>query len=285
MSNDQSSSSMPAPWEPSPPPYSEHETRVPTEHVPQYEAPHWNTSTGDSTRLQAATKKFPPALNGYFQWRNLTREFHLGPAGSEKLFSMSLQVEHRKSKQTMILRNGPTEQDPPLALMESDAYLRAKPVTITILPQTGSHESPIVEPFEGFVPYKRISPTFSIAVGGTGKDAHCEKFQWRSSHGKEIKELGGYSSGWKLVRLSHTVGETSASRSERTVGCSSDGREIVAVVAHNASWSLTKGFRFAFLGSGLTGILGEDWETMAVITAVHIWLVDFQVMTNMVPIT
>ncbi|KAB8207889.1 hypothetical protein BDV34DRAFT_191322 [Aspergillus parasiticus] len=129
-----------------------------------------------------------------------------------------------------------------------------------------------------------MSPTFSIAVDGSGKDASYEQFEWRSSHGKEIKELAGHTSGWKLVRLSETVSEAGGSRSHLAMGCSSDGKEIVAVIAHNASWSLSKGFKFAFVGSGLTGVLGERWEIMTLMTAVHLWLIELQIVTKAIPI-
>ncbi|OGM47403.1 hypothetical protein ABOM_002634 [Aspergillus bombycis] len=277
-------SSGPAVYDSAPPPYSEHEHNTgSTEQAPQYEAPHFNNSTSDSTRLQAATTKFPPAMNGYMPMK-FTPELHLGPSASEKLYFMSIDIQHRKSIQTMILRDGPTDKDPPLASLQSDPYLREKPVSVTFASQGELQENSIVEPLEGVKPYKRMSPTFSIAVGGNGKDASCEQFQWRSSHGKEIKELAGHTSGWKLVRLSETVGETGGSRSQRAMGCSSDGKEIVAVIAHNASLSLSKGFKFAFVGSGLTGVLGEKWEIMTLITAVYLWLIEFQIATHVIPV-
>jgi hypothetical protein len=48
-----------------------------------------------------------------------------------------------------------------------------------------------VERVEDVTPYKGMAPTFSFAVGGNSKDTNREEFQWRSSHGKEIKELAG----------------------------------------------------------------------------------------------
>ncbi|KAB8221591.1 hypothetical protein BDV33DRAFT_202329 [Aspergillus novoparasiticus] len=260
-------SSEPATWDSAPPPYSEHNYgNTSTEQVPQYEVPHFNNSTSDSTRLQAATSKFPPTMNGYIPMK-LTLEFHLGPSASEKLYSISIDVQHRRSIQTM-----------------SDPYFRAKPVSVTFASQGELQENSIVEPFEDVKPGRRMSPTFSIAADGSGKDASYEQFEWHSSHGKEIKELAGHTSGWKLVRLSETVSEAGGSRSHRAMGCSSDGKEIVAVIAHNASWSLSKGFKFAFVGSGLTGVLGERWEIMTLMTAVHLWLIELQIVTKAIPI-
>lgn len=118
-----------------------------------------------------------------------------------------------------------------------------------------------------------VSPTyrFETSVGPKGTR---ERFEWRKSHGKEIKELAtGISYGWKLVRLAEVVA-SARSRKERDHGSTSDGLEIVALVAHNGSWSMTKGFRFAFMGSGLDGTMGESWEIVVVTTAIQMWLID-----------
>jgi hypothetical protein len=70
------------------------------------------------------------------------------------------------------------------------------------------------------------------------------------------------------VRRSQTVDEAGGSGSQREAGCSSDLKEIVAVMERNSSWRLTKEFKFAFLGSELTGIMGEKWKIMVVMTGV-----------------
>lgn len=96
-------------------------------------------------------------------------------------------------------------------------------------------------------------------------------------HGNEVKELAtGHSYGWKLVWLSGPIHSAGGSRKEREMGLASDGTEIVALLAHNASWSMTKGFRFAFLATGLTGTFGETWEIMTVTSASHLWYLDYQ---------
>lgn len=48
------------------------------------------------------------------------------------------------------------------------------------------------------------------------------------------------------------------------------------MVAHNSSWSMTKGVKFAFLGSGLTGALGEEWEVMVLMSGLQLWGMDYQ---------
>lgn len=60
---------------------------------------------------------------------------------------------------------------------------------------------------------------------------------------------------------------------------SSDGLEIVAVIAHNASMSMTKGFRFNYTTTG-NRTLGEDWEVITLVSALQLWLLDVLGVSN-----
>lgn len=119
----------------------------------------------------------------------------------------------------------------------------------------------------------RVRFRFAIEVG---PDPHTawrrEVFEWRHSHGDAVAAfLDGASSGWKLVRLADSSSDPSGSESRRLVWPrSSDGYEIVAVWSH-ARLSLTKVLKFRFLGSGATGVLGERWAIMAVMTALRMY--------------
>ena len=39
---------------------------------------------------------------------------------------------------------------------------------------------------------------------------------------------------------------------------------------------MTKGFRIAFMGTGLTGTLGETWEIVTIASALQLWYLDYQ---------
>lgn len=258
-----------------PPPYTEHDQNC-TEQVPQYESPSNTQPASDSKTLQCATVKFPPALNGYFQWK-LTATFHLGPTAEEKLFAVSTHSSVLGNKPHVILHDGPTDKHPILATTRGDKWGRTRPVTVILPPRPASlHKDAIVAQM---IPAtsKHVSPTFTFEVDLAGKSAGKERFEWRKSHGNEINELAaGHSYGWKLIRLLGPVSNAGGSRKERDFGVASDGMEIVALIAHNASWSMTKGFRFAFMGTGLTGALGEAWEIMTVASALQLWYLDVQ---------
>lgn len=254
-----------------PPPYTEHDPQSAAQ-APQYEIPSHTACGSTST---PATAKFPPAMNGYFQWK-LTTTFHLGPTADKKLYAVSTPANVFNNKPTIVLHDGPTNKHPVMATAQSDRWGRSRPIAITLPPRPGSqHQGSIVEQIPGG-PLKHFSPShmFEISVGPKGTSR--ERFEWRKSHGNEVKKLVGFSYGWKLVRLTGPVNNVAESRKERALGYTSDGLEIVALIAHNASWSMTKGFRFAFMGAGLTGTMGENWEIVVVISALQLWFIDVQ---------
>lgn len=130
-------------------------------------------------------------------------------------------------------------------------------------PQAATDEAPTIT---------RSSAPLSMPVGPNGE---TEEFEWRSSRGDDIKELAqGSSWGYKLVRLqgpnTKPGGSSTAAQSS---GFTSDGKEAVALIALNATWSWTKAIRFAFMGSGLSGTMGEAWEIATLTSALQLYYV------------
>lgn len=103
---------------------------------------------------------------------------------------------------------------------------------------------------------------FSIEVGNSNVR---ETFEWRHSYGDAVASLGDYHVGWKLVRLSR--GPPPGDENYVHGGFrDSQGNEIVAAYTR-VSGSLTKAATFQFMGTGDSGMLGERWAILAVITA------------------
>ncbi|KAJ5965007.1 uncharacterized protein N7479_004883 [Penicillium vulpinum] len=250
-----------------PPPYTAAE-------APQYERPSYTESTSTSG---SATTKFPPVMNGYFQLK-ITTTFHLGPTAEEKLYAVSTPATIFNSKPSLVLHDGPTNKHPAMATARDDKWGRIRPITITLPPRPGSqHKHDIVEQVVPGGSFKHISPSYSFEIPVGPKGTTPERFEWRNSQGNEIKDLAGSSSGWKLVRLAAPVkNSVGGSRKQRDRGYTSDGLEIVALIAHNTSWSMTKRFRFTFMGTGLTGTLGENWEIFVVTSAIQLWYIDVE---------
>ena len=151
-------------------------------------------------------------------------------------------------------------------------------ITLPALPNFGrdTTEEPL-EQSTGFLHSTVYS--FSIEVetgdpvtgGGGGGALRREGFEWRASHGDEVKELDRWSHGWKLVRLHGEAEGIGGTRAVRDAGTTSDGKEVVAVFATYSGWSRTKAAKFRFLGTGAAGHLGRRFAIMAVITALRIW--------------
>lgn len=117
-----------------------------------------------------------------------------------------------------------------------------------------------------------VSFSFRMLLPYQGEKPRPETFEWRMSHGNEVKTLDGHAWGWKLVRMEDGLPtRKGGKRSERDDGETSDGKEVVAVWADNSKWSKDKFGKFRFLGTGATGDLGDDWSVMAVVTVLRIW--------------
>lgn len=94
-----------------------------------------------------------------------------------------------------------------------------------------------------------------------GQGTREESFEWRFTTGPVVGPLGRHA-GLKLVRLATDV--TGPGHVEH------GGGEAVAVLAPSgARWRKTAAFQF--LGSGAQGMLGDEWEVLAVLTGVGLW--------------
>ncbi|TIC95881.1 hypothetical protein CH35J_007860 [Colletotrichum higginsianum] len=117
----------------------------------------------------------------------------------------------------------------------------------------------------GFGGRERSAVAFQIEINGS-----LEMFQWRPSHGNEVKMIAGWASGWKLVRMRPPCRSNSrGAPKKRGKGFAGDGKEVVAVIA--TTMSSTRDFTFAFMGSGLDGSMGGAWATTAVASGVWTW--------------
>lgn len=282
-------SAPPPPYTPSPA-YQQSAYQQPTYQQPAYNQPFNQappqqpyapaipgpaSSSSSAPPFQPHPTKLPPTLNAYYQWK-FTRTFHLGPAADQKLYAVAPRSSLSCLKHALLLHDGPTtDAHPVLAQIESEG-LSGRSYVVTIHPGRGDGGS-VVERLSRASSLTHRTASFSIGVRGGGgggeKGARRERFEWRPSRGAEIKDLAGsLSHGWKLVRCD--AEERWDGVGQR--GVASDGKEVVAVIAHNASWSMTKGLRFALMGTGCAGVLGEEWEVMALVTGLQLWYRDVQ---------
>ncbi|KAK1989132.1 hypothetical protein LZ30DRAFT_696512 [Colletotrichum cereale] len=239
-----------------PPAYLDHD-----QNAPAYQSPRFNHMTTDSRALVAATTRFPPTFNCYGQW-NWKQLYSLGPSSDENMFTVSFDTKLFSQKQSLFLHSGPSDKGPVIATVSRKALGMHRRATIILPGENGKEQEIPFERPEDVSWTQGEVRAFRIKV----RKGVVEEFQWRTSHGDEIKELAGHSCGWKLVRMVETP-----QAGQKSFGYSSDGKEVVAVLAYSTSWSMTKSYNFGFLGAGLTGTLGEDWETAAVVSGFSLW--------------
>ena len=243
------------------------------EGVPGYTPPHFSGTAGGSTTLAPATRKFPPKLISYGKWSSSA--FHLGPSENEKLFAASFDSAWFRSKAPVTIYDGPTDKHPMLSTFSPFRDSEKMECTLKIFPGSGLS---LGKPLEIQCGYSRATWkdaryafAMSVTTKSSGKDqTYPETFEWRATEGPEMREVcGGRSSrGWKLVRVHGTEAGQWGRGDARDHGFASDDAEVMAVSAYHPGWSNSKGLVFAFLGTGLTGRLGAEWEVAAVMTGV-----------------
>jgi hypothetical protein len=226
------------------------------------------------------TSRFPPAFNLYCEASLKHYIFYIGGEKTQKLYAVSLHIGIF-GKPDLILHDGPESSDQPLATVKNDGMLsRHSIVKIPSFP--GSKLDNIHEDLRFHYGLKSTTCTFSIPIEYDA-EVYVENFEWRQSHGDEVKALSGWPLGMKLVRSRNGTPERKGGkRKEREIGESSDGNEVVAVWAFHAKPSMTKIGMFQFLGSGATGELGEHWAIVAIVSVFRLWQISY---AAMLPIT
>ncbi|KPM34739.1 hypothetical protein AK830_g11829 [Neonectria ditissima] len=214
-------------------------------------------------------RQFPPAFNLYRRDYS-SGLFTLGVHQNQPLYLFAWHSGF-SSAPPVLLHAGPDQSFPPLAAAEYRIFGATFDVDLPPVPGSGAasarEEVTSVSSLRfGFGSYR-----FTIEVGPTNVR---EVFEWRRSRGDAVASLGGVSTGWKLVRLTRgPPGGVGVGGDVSFVGggfTDSAGNEVVAAWTM-ATGSLTKVAKFHFIGTGLTGLLGERWAIFAVVTALALY--------------
>jgi hypothetical protein len=206
-----------------------------------------------------------------------TKLYHLRTPDAPQLYTCQ-EVVPWSGKITISLHTGSTAESDPIASSASKSAWRTD-TTVTIpisaISTTSSSTSgEIKEPFRRYTSLTHETWDFVCPIGYDGEERQVEKFEWRRSHGDETASLrdGKSTRGWKLIRL-HSESNV-VSPDSKVSGHSSDGKEIVALWTDDSlTWfrGVEKGVvgKFAFIGSGADGGLGEQWKLFVVVSAMH----------------
>ncbi|KAI0509563.1 hypothetical protein F5B22DRAFT_316272 [Xylaria bambusicola] len=256
-----------------PPPYQSMgygtNTSPPSEPAPSYHGGESSTAAGP---ISGGNSKFPPALNAYYKW-GFTKTFYLGETKDTPRLAGRWHSGLSK-KPELELFDGPDDKGALLATARHGSIFRSASV-LTIPAREGVPHDTESQQISMSCPKLLKDKTYAFAADvGVGKETRREEFEWRSSHGSEVREVGGLRWGWKLVRLSGGSVGGGGDRATRELGSTSDGLEVVAAWAHNSSASMTKAFKFQLMGSALTGMLGDRGATVALVSALWLWAIE-----------
>ncbi|KAI1771710.1 hypothetical protein F4818DRAFT_428810 [Hypoxylon cercidicola] len=270
-----------------PPPYSTFGDASAAHAAPSYEAvPRDGNAAGSG--VAGVSSRFPQSLNAYFPKMKLSKTFHLGEHADQLRFAVTMH-SGLTSKPWLELHSGPNESDPIVATADNESkWGSSKNFVVQVIPipesaagvsSTSAQQdwqlSPQTIRIHRKHDWKHMQYPFSAEVG-LGKDVRHEDFEWRHSRGGEVQQLDKYAGyGWKLVRLGSSATGQGGERPARSSGATSDGKEVVAAWSHSTSWSASKVFKFQFLESGATGVLGESFALIALASALKIWYVEF----------
>lgn len=201
----------------------------------------------EHARATAPGSMFPHTISAKIIHSLTKRNVKLCSEDGKALYAVSF---HARRPQ-IILHNGPSTSGPELATAAEGRVWKSGSDSTVILPPLPGFPAPAHERLYGKDGVVSSTWCFDVDVGGGRR----EGFEWRSSKGAETTAGGrGFmDSGHKLVRIHH-------------------GREeVVAVWVEEGGMSMSKVGKLQFLGSGLTGELGDRWRMMVVISAMKMF--------------
>ncbi|KAI0019751.1 hypothetical protein F4780DRAFT_793044 [Xylariomycetidae sp. FL0641] len=273
--------------DPAPPPYAAIDpanVAVPQSSAPTT-APTYTSGAdgkGDSKGGAAPAhpgRKFPAALNAYYQ-KKPTLTFHLGESGARPLYAVRAHTGC-SGKPQAVLHDGPSQAaaDPPVLATARRASRWNNQLTVLMVPGDGGGGPETRVDMHAHSGWAKCRYAFSLPVGADGRE---ETFEWRRSRGDEVRALDGYRRGWKLVRLGASSSSDDGGKEEEKEEEEEEGEEVVAAWAYNKSLSLTKAWKFRFLGAGVAGELGPRWEVVALISALRVWGIELETSSSAV---
>jgi hypothetical protein len=164
---------------------------------------------------------------------------HSSKTISNPLFYISIRSSF-SSKPDIVLHHGSSKAHPSLASAQFKGFFSTSYITLNATNYAAASIEPLrTEGFFHTVHY------FSLYLPKLGKR---ERFEWKISHGAEVKALG-HGSGMKLIRVKT--------------------EEVVVVFVH-VSLAIYKKGKMSFVKTGKGEELGDEWRTMAVMTLLTI---------------
>lgn len=216
------------------------------------------SSSKDGRVATVSSLEIPPTINCYGPQSIMSSHGTLGQHEANPLFTYSMP---RNMRSEMAFWLGTDTSLPPLARSKTTG-LMSRDLEIT-LPDFVSNSGQLggTHILRHEQKWTKEQFWFATQIGDT-----VERFEWRRSHGDEVKSVGRWKWGWKLVRMNSEVKEGEKNRT-------SDGKEVVAVFAP-ATKTLTKIGEFQFVQGSSAEQLGDSWKAMSAFSLVCIVVIE-----------
>lgn len=218
-------------------------------------------------RARSGGHAFPERFSVWPNNNNSAVKWLLGVSPRHRpLYAISRREQPSGNKPDVILHDGVSLKDRSLASFRSS---QPRSWSVRLPSHIEPDDSLLVSAPSDWRAQKRPLIRFSAATGVRGQ---VEEFEWRSSNNDNIRaSLGGSPVallGWKLVRIVQDDITAQIPGPRGAWPKTKSGAEIVGVFTK--SETAMSEWRFAFLGTGATGILGSDWQLTAITTALII---------------
>ncbi|XXH02002.1 hypothetical protein Hte_008367 [Hypoxylon texense] len=210
-----------------------------------------------------------PRLKAFFPKESSTvHKFYLGEF--ERDIRYTVLNANFGGQPFLFLRNGPTGDAPAIATLHAPTItgiVESVKITVRLRRlETAVHLTALA----------KLRRWFRMKIGQATEE---ERFEWRPSHGQEIRAIHPNARGWKLIRMGKEgPSGLGGEREARQAGESSDGKEVVAVwgtigggLIPSALKKGRKPFIFHLCGSAKTGELGEEFPIFALMMALHLY--------------
>ncbi|KAF2152150.1 hypothetical protein K461DRAFT_279680 [Myriangium duriaei CBS 260.36] len=153
---------------------------------------------------------------------------------------------HDVIHRTLTLHAGADPTSPPLATAVN-RWTTGRTVKVDLAGQGGS--PPLEVTLQGHSGV--VHPTYEFVLRIGGPDEPRQIFEWSGTAGSGIKSAIGHKTGWKL--------------------CNAQGEVLAYWGTKYGTWRLTGDF--AFVGKGATGELGQQWQSMTVVSSLMIGVI------------
>ncbi|KAI9923874.1 hypothetical protein ASPWEDRAFT_26423 [Aspergillus wentii DTO 134E9] len=230
---------------PNPPLYTEHHSEPPPNYIT-------NSSSASSH------PPFPSTLNVYGAWSQWKSINLCGATSNDRLCLLEMHTGYTSkgplgARPAMLLHSGMSTKDPIIVAVGEESHgVNAFNLNSVIkLPalegdgKDGRMDTEIMR--AGTSAAHDVTFYFSIEVG---EKRIREEFEWRK-----------FKKGFTLVRP-HRGGSSSST---------DDGETVALVTWRTSLTSLTHAFSLELMGSGESGILGERWTLMVIITSLRLY--------------